>query len=109
MKNNPRFAVVGAFAALAATGLAHGQGCLAAHTNSNMQGCITSSGHDSYADKNRFLEHHPVTLEIDWRTFSSFRHFSGTVENTSRQTLGNFIPNHQNLYNITLETQLTPR
>lgn len=98
-----------AFAALSGASLAGAQGCLAAHTNSNMQGCLTSQGHDTYPGRNRFLAHHPLTLEVDWRSYSSFRHFSGTVENTSRQTLGTFIPNHQNLYNISLDLQLTPR
>lgn len=102
-------AISGAFCALLGAGTAHAQGCLAAHSNSNMQGCITADPHDSYTSKSRFMRHHPTTLEIDWRSYSSFRHFSGTVENTSRQTLGTFIPNHQNLYNISLETQLTPR
>ncbi len=46
---------------------------------------------------------------MDWRSFSSFRHFSGTVENTSRQALGTFIPNHQNIYNVSLDMQVTPR
>ncbi len=56
-----------------------------------------------------FFRHHPLTVEVDWRSYSSFRHFSGTVENTSRQTLGTFIPNHQNLYNLSLDMQLTQR
>ncbi len=99
----------GALCAFFGASSACAQGCLAAHTNSNMQGCITAEGHDSYTSKSKFLRHHPTTVEVDWRSYSSFRHFSGTVENTSRQTLGTFIPNHQNLYNISLETQLTPR
>lgn len=100
---------LGALCALFGASSARAQGCLAAHTNSNMQGCLTSDPHEAVNDKNHFLRHHPTTIEVDWRSFSSFRHFSGEVENTSRQTLGNFIPNHQNLYNISLETQINPR
>lgn len=101
---------LGAVYALAGGSTAVAQGCLAAHTNSGIQGCITSgvSGVDGLSS-NEFLRHHPVTVEVDWRSFSSFRHFSGTVENTSRQTLGTFIPNHQNIYNISLDMQVTPR
>lgn len=100
---------LGALCAFFGASTARAQGCLAAHTNSNMQGCITAEGHDAYTSKSKFFRHHPTTVEVDWRSYSSFRHFSGEVENTSRQTLGTFIPNHQNLYNISLETQLTPR
>ncbi len=101
---------LGAVCALIGASTASAQGCLAAHTNSGIQGCITSgsSGVDD-GSSNAFLRHHPVTVEVDWRSFSSFRHFSGTVENTSRQALGTFIPNHQNIYNVSLDMQVTPR
>jgi hypothetical protein len=95
--------------ALFGAGFAHAQGCLAAHTNSNMQGCITATGHDTYDEKNQFLRHHPLTVEVDWRSFSSFRHFSGEVENLQRAQLGTFIPNHQNIYNISADMQINPR
>src|SRR5436305_5651296 len=88
---------------------ANAQGCLAAHLSGGMLSCITATGGGGYTSSNKFLRHHPLTAEVDWRSFSSFRHFSGNVENTSRQTIGNFIPNHQNLYNISLDMQLTPR
>ncbi len=105
----PCTTLLGAVVALSGAGIASAQGCLAAHTNSNIQSCITSGGHNMDGSGTGFLRHHPLTVEVDWRSFSSFRHFSGTVENTSRQTNGNFIPNHQNLYNISMDMQLTPR
>ncbi|WP_419804472.1 hypothetical protein [Terriglobus sp.] len=101
--------IVGAAVALSGASFARAQGCLAAHTSSNIQSCITSGGHNMDGTGSGFLRHHPLTVEVDWRSFSSFRHFSGTVENTSRQTLGTFIANHQNLYNVTMDMQLTPR
>src|ERR1700676_2369632 len=81
------------------------QGCLAAHSNSSMQGCLTGS----QATSGHLFRHHPVPVEVDWRSFSSFRHFVGEKEQTQRAVLGNQIKNHQNLYNITVETQLSPR
>jgi hypothetical protein len=84
---------------------ANAQGCLAAHSNSSMQGCLTGS----QAANGQLFRHHPVTVEVDWRSFSSFRHFVGEKEQTQRAVLNNQIKNHQNLYNITVETQLTPR
>lgn len=89
---------------------ARAQGCLAAHTNSNIQSCITATGHDmGVSSGGDFLRNHPLTVEVDWRSYSSFRHFSGEKENLTRQALGTFIPNHQNLYNISLDMQVTPR
>ncbi len=88
---------------------AHGQGCLAAHTSSTIQGCLTSSGENVSDSKSHFLRNHPLTVEVDWRSFSSFRHFSGEVENTQRAVLNTQIKNHQNIYNISTDLQLTPR
>lgn len=95
--------------ALVLSPIAHGQGCLAAHTSSTIQSCITSGGHNMTDGGAGFFRHHPVTIEVDWRSFSSFRHFSGEVENTSRALLNTQIKNHQNLYNINLDMQVTPR
>src|SRR3978361_1229448 len=80
--------------AIAAPALA--QGCLAAHTNTSMQGCLL----DTQTPVGDLLRNHPVTVEVDWRSFSSFRHFSGEKENTQRALLNTQIKNHQNLYNI---------
>ncbi len=84
------------------------QGCLAAHTNTSMQGCLTENytAHTSAGD---LLRNHPITVEVDWRSFSSFRHFSGEVENTRRALLNTQIKNHQNIYNVNVDLQLTPR
>ena len=84
------------------------QGCLAAHTSSTIQGCITSGG-ANFDGGLGILHHHPLTVEVDWRSFSSFRHFSGEVENTQRALLNTQIKNHQNIYNISADLQLTPR
>ena len=102
-------ALLSGVALLSGASFAGAQGCLAAHTNSSMLGCITSDGHSAGGGSVGYLRYHPLTVEVDWRSFSSFRHFSGTVENTSRQTNGNFIPNHQNLYNVSVSMQLSPR
>ncbi|HEY4355205.1 MAG TPA: hypothetical protein VGN16_05630 [Acidobacteriaceae bacterium] len=110
MKNkNICLTFVGAFCAFLGASTAGAQGCLAAHSNCNMQSFLTANGRDTYTDRNKFLQHHPLTVEVDWRSFSSFRHFSGEVENTARQTTGKFIPNHQNIYNFSADMQWSPR
>ena len=85
--------------------LARAQGCLAAHTNTSMQGCLG----DNQTTVGSLLRNRPLTIEVDWRSFSSFRHFSGEKENVQREILNTQIKNHQNLYNINVDLQLTPR
>jgi hypothetical protein len=99
------------FALASFTTNAQAQGCLAAHTSSTIQSCITSGGSNDGGDPGgpSFLRKHPLTVEVDWRSFSSFRHFSGEVENTARAAAGLDIENHQNIYNISTDLQLTPR
>lgn len=85
-------------------GRAPAQGCVAFHSSSHMQSCITEDkpSHD-------YFRNHPITVEVDWRSFSSFRHFIGEKEQTQRAILGTQIENHQNIYNIYAETRLSPR
>ena len=94
-----------ALALCAVTPTLHAQGCLAAHTNTSMQGCLM----DNSTSVGDLLRNHPLTVEVDWRSFSSFRHFSGEKENTQRAVLNTQIKNHQNLYNVNVDLQLTPR
>ncbi len=111
MKNTPLFSLclAGVLATIPFAATLHAQGCLAAHTSSTIQSCITSPNGIAESGGPNFLRHHPLTVEVDWRSFSSFRHFVGTVEQTQRAVLGNQIKNHQNIYNIAAEMQLTPR
>ena len=90
---------------LLSTRSAAAQGCLAAHVNSSIQGCLSEQNPTGGS----LVHGHPITLEVDWRSFSSFRHFSGEKENTQRAILNTQIKNHQNIYNINLDMQLTPR
>ena len=83
------------------------QGCLAAHTSQPVISALSDMG-DSHGSRPNWLRR-PLTVEVDWRSFSSFRHFIGTVEQTQRAVLGNQIKNHQNIYEISASYQLTPR
>jgi hypothetical protein len=74
-----------------------------------MQSCITSGGQDRSASGSSFLRNHPLTVEVDWRSFSSHRHFIGTVEQKQREVLGTEVENHQNLYNVNVDLRLSPR
>lgn len=101
----PLLALIAVTVVLSASAAAVAQGCVAFHSNSSMLGCLTEDG----SAGGQFFRNHPITVETDWRSFSSFRHFIGEQEQTQRAVLGNQIKNHQNIYNITVEGQLTPR
>ena len=96
------------FAALCAVGfhsVANAQGCLAAHTSQPVISALTEDGHGTTSHHGL----HGLTVEVDWRSFSSFRHFTGEVEETQRAVLNTQIKNHQNIYEISASYQLSPR
>src|SRR5438105_4602647 len=66
-------AVVSLAAAVALPKAAFAQGCVAFHSNSTMLGCLTGDGPSG----SQLFRKHPITVEVDWRSFSSFRHFIG--------------------------------
>jgi hypothetical protein len=99
-------AIVSLLAGLGWSKPVFGQGCVAFHSNSTILGCLTGEGNSAGG---QLFRRHPVAVEVDWRSFSSFRHFIGEQEQTQRAVQGNQIKNHQNIYNITVETQLSSR
>jgi len=98
------------FAVIASSTFALGQGCIAAHTNQSI--CTMGPQEETNSGKTHGGPHdfmHKVSVEVDWRSFSSFRHYVGTVEQTQRAVLGTQIKNHQNIYNIAVNYDLNPR
>lgn len=93
------------FSAAASQGIARAQGCLAAHTSTPVISALTDDGHGSTSHRGI----HGLTVEVDWRSFSSFRHFTGEKEETQRAILGTQIKNHQNIYEISASYELSPR
>lgn len=92
-------------ASILSSSVAWGQGCLAAHTNQSI--CALGPRTSLSSSPGNFI--HRLTIEVDWRSFSSFRHYIGTVEQTQRAVLGTQIKNHQNIYNISANYDLSPR
>ncbi len=86
------------------SGYAFGQGCIAAHTNQPLLSGLCEEHGSINARKL-----HPITVEVDWRSFSSFRHFIGEKEQKQRELLDTQIKNHQNIYNVSLTYELSPR
>ena len=78
-----------------------GQGCVAAHSPQPL-----ISGLDPNTTQRGL---HGLTVTVGFRTYSSFRHFVGTVEQVQREIKHNAVVNHADLYDLSLNYQLTPR
>ncbi|HTD96721.1 MAG TPA: hypothetical protein VK627_07315 [Edaphobacter sp.] len=78
-----------------------GQGCVAAHSPQPL-----ISGLDPTTSQKGL---HGLSVTVGFRTYSSFRHFIGTVEQVQRATLHNAVVNHADLYDLSLNYQMTPK
>ena len=85
------------------TGLA--QGCVAAHSSQPVISGLSSTERPS--SSTNFL--HGLTITTGFRTYSSFRHYVGTVYQLQRETAHNEVQNHADLYDLGLSYQLSPR
>lgn len=102
---------VGAFFVAGVFQAAHAQGCIAARSN---QGIM-----DELCDGNTFSSssgsnHDPewlrrLTVNVGFREFNSFRHFIGTDEQTQRALNHNQVENHQLLFDIGINYQISHR
>ena len=87
----------------------HGQGCVAAHSpqpiiaglNPTSQFGARSFAHGEWI--------HGLTITTGFRTYNSFRHYVGTVEQIQREINHNAVVNHVDLFELDLNYQLTPR
>jgi hypothetical protein len=85
------------------------QGCVAAHSPQPIiAGLNPTSEFGSHSFANgQWL--HNLTLTTGFRTYSSFRHYIGTVYQPQRQALHNAVVNHVDLFELDVNYQLTPR
>lgn len=79
---------------------AHAQGCIIAHSVSNVGGPQSQGG---------YLQEGHWQLTFDYRHQYSFRHFVGSTEQVYRQQEGSQVRNRINLFDATLTYQATPR
>src|SRR3954471_11065823 len=89
--------------------LARAQGCVAAHSP---QPIIAGLNPASQFGLHNFANGqwlHNLTLTVGYRTYNSFRHYIGTVEQTQREINKNAVVNHVNLFELDVNYQLTPR
>ena len=101
MKNRKIKALLLCAAAIVAAH-AHGQGCVAAHSNQKTMDELVSDGNDGASGG---LSIHNLIVNIGYRVFNSNKYFVGTDE-ISRPTA---VRNHQNIFDIGVEYRLSPR
>jgi len=90
--------------------VARAQGCLAARSNQGILDELCGGG--TLASSS--TDHNPawlrrLTVNVGFREFTSFRHFVGTVEQTQRERLNNQIRNHQLIFDVGVNYQLSHR
>jgi hypothetical protein len=88
---------------------ARAQGCVAAHSPQPVISGLDPTSETSarhYAGSNIL---HGLTVTTGFRTYSSFRHYVGTVYQVQRALKHNAIVNHVDLFELDLNYQLTQR
>ena len=99
-----------AWAVSGALQAANGQGCIAARSNQGIMDELCGGGtltHDANNHDPAWLRR--LTVNIGFREFNSFRHFIGTDEQTRRELLHNQVENHQLLFDVGIDYQLSHR
>jgi hypothetical protein len=83
---------------------ARAQGCVAAHSNQrSFDELITGSGQDASGGAHNWI--HNLTLDLGYRVFNSNKYYQGSKQ-IARP---NAVENHQNIFDIGIEYQLTHR
>jgi hypothetical protein len=83
---------------------AHAQGCVAAHSPQPI-----ISGLDPNNQPRAVGILHGLSVTVGFRTYSSYKHYIGTVYQAQRAALHNEVQNHVDLYDLSLNYQVTPR
>jgi hypothetical protein len=80
------------------------QGCVAAHSSQPI-----ISGLDPTSQPRASSLLHGLTVTVGFRTYSSYKHYIGTVYQAQRAAMHNEVQNHVDLYDLSLSYQVTPR
>ncbi len=101
MRSNQIWMWILGLLALTIPGRAHAQGCIVVH---NAQPLVSGLNPTELPNKL-----HGLTVTIGYRTYNSFRHFSGETEEVQREVLHTEVRNHVNQFDVNINYQLTPR
>lgn len=88
---------------------ARAQGCVAAHSPQPVISGLDPTAEFSSSRVSAGDWLHGLTVTVGYRTYSSFRHYIGTVYQAQRQTQHSAVLNHVDLFELDLNYQLTPR
>jgi hypothetical protein len=80
------------------------QGCVAAHSAQPIIAGLNGSDQPRSSGLLRGL-----TVTTSFRTYSSYKHYVGTVYQAQREIAHNEVQNHADLYDLSLSYQLSPR
>jgi hypothetical protein len=83
---------------------AYAQGCVAAHSP---QPVISGLEPNNQPRAVGLL--HGLSVTVGFRTYSSYKHYIGTVYQAQRAAMHNEVQNHVDLYDLSLSYQVTPR
>jgi len=112
MKTLTYSAMLPALAALALTctpTAVYAQGCVAAHSPQPVIAGLDPTSEYSSRSFSAGGLLHGLTVTTSFRTYSSFRHYIGTVYQVQRAIKQNALLNHVDLYDVDLNYRLTPR
>jgi hypothetical protein len=87
----------------------YGQGCVAAHSPQPVIAGLDPTSQQSSRSLTTGGLLHGLTVTTSFRTYSSFRHYVGTVYQLQRAIKQNAVLNHVDLYDLDLSYRLTPR
>lgn len=85
------------------------QGCVAAHSPQPVIAGLDPTSQQSSRSLTAGGLLHGLTVTTSFRTYSSFRHYVGTVYQEQRAIKQNAVLNHVDLYDLDLSYRLTPR
>jgi len=88
---------------------AQAQGCVAAHSPQPVIAGLDPTSQQSSRSLTSGGLLHGLTVTTSFRTYSSFRHYIGTVYQVQRAIKQNAVLNHVDLYDLDLSYRLTPR
>jgi hypothetical protein len=89
--------------------VAHGQGCVAAHSPQPIISGLNPSSEFGWHSFAHGEWVHNLTLTTGYRVYNSYRHYIGTVYQAQRQLNHNAVVNHVNLFELDVNYQVTPR
>ena len=84
-----------------------GQGCVAAHSPQPVIAGLDPGSEQGLTHHGLSL--HGLSVTVGFRTYSSFRHYIGTVYQLQRELAHNEVQNHADLFDLSFNYQMTPR